>query len=92
MAADFFDTGVQKLIPDRTSASIQAVTTLRSSVSTYLFSVYNAIFFLIACFFNSSPEVTFRIALVQSWKQRRRDDMNECVRVRLDRPLHRDLH
>jgi hypothetical protein len=29
-AADFFDRGIQKLFPDTTSASIQAVTMLRS--------------------------------------------------------------
>jgi hypothetical protein len=39
------------------------VTTLRSSVRMYVFFVYNN-FFLIACFINSSPEVTFQIALV----------------------------
>jgi histone-lysine N-methyltransferase SETMAR len=32
-AADFFETGIQNLFPDMTSASIPAVTTLRSSLS-----------------------------------------------------------
>jgi hypothetical protein len=46
-----------------TSASIQVVTVLRSSLSMYLFFIDKNIFFLIACFFNSSPEVTFQTAL-----------------------------
>jgi hypothetical protein len=55
---DFFDTGMQKLFPDK-SASILAVTMLISSLSIYIFFfVYNT-FFLIACFVNSSLEVTF---------------------------------
>jgi hypothetical protein len=44
MAADFFGTGIQNLFPDTTNASIQAVTTLRSSLNMYLFSVYNHFF------------------------------------------------
>jgi hypothetical protein len=47
-----------------TSASNEAVTTLRSSLSMYLFLVYNKIFVLIVYFFNSSLEVNFHIALV----------------------------
>jgi hypothetical protein len=54
----------KNLFPDMTSASILAVTTLRSSFSIYIFFVYNKIFFHIACFVNSSPEVTFQIVLV----------------------------
>jgi hypothetical protein len=54
----------KNLLPDMTSASIPTVTMLRSSLSTYVFFfVYNT-FFLIASFVHSSPEVTFRIALV----------------------------
>jgi hypothetical protein len=62
--ADIFDTGTQYIntFPD-TSASIPAVTTLRSSLNMYVFFVYST-FFLTACFVNGSPEVTFRIALV----------------------------
>jgi hypothetical protein len=50
--ADFFDSGIQTLFPDTINASITAVTTLRSSLSMYVFFVYND-FFLIACFFSS---------------------------------------
>jgi hypothetical protein len=39
------------------------MTMLRSSLSIYAF-LYTIHFFLIACFVNSSPEVTFRVALV----------------------------
>jgi hypothetical protein len=46
-AEDSFDTGIQNLLPDKTSASIPAVTTLRSSVSMYLFFVYNTFFSLL---------------------------------------------
>jgi hypothetical protein len=46
-----------------TSASIPAVTTLWSSLSMYVFFVYNN-FFVIACFVNSLPVGTFGIALV----------------------------
>jgi hypothetical protein len=51
------------LFPNNTSTSIPAVTTLRSSLSMYIFFVYNN-YFLTACFVNSSPKVTFRIAIV----------------------------
>jgi hypothetical protein len=47
-----------------TSDSIPVVTMFRSSLSMYVF-LYIIIFFLIACFVNSSAEVTFRIALLQ---------------------------
>jgi hypothetical protein len=40
------------------------VPTLIVSLSRYVFFVYNTIFFLVACFVNSSPEVTFQITLV----------------------------
>jgi hypothetical protein len=52
----------RNLFPD-TNISIPAVTTMRRSLSMYVFFVNNT-FFLIACFVNSSPEVTFRIVLV----------------------------
>jgi hypothetical protein len=49
----------KNLFPD-INASISAVTTLRSCLSTMcVFFVHNKTFFLIACFVNSSPEVTF---------------------------------
>jgi hypothetical protein len=59
-----FDTGIQNLLPDKISASILAMTTLRGSLMMYGFFVYNKFFFLIAHFVNSSPEVTFWIDLV----------------------------
>jgi hypothetical protein len=46
-----------------TSASVAVVTMSRSSLSIYIFFVHNN-FFLIACFVNSSLEVTFRISYV----------------------------
>jgi hypothetical protein len=51
------------LFPHMTSASIPVVTTLRSSLSIYIFSVCNTIFVLIACF-NNSPEVILQTVLV----------------------------
>jgi hypothetical protein len=42
--ADFFDSGIQSLFPDMISASITAVTTLRSSLSMYVCFVYNDFF------------------------------------------------
>jgi hypothetical protein len=42
---DFFDTGMQKLVPNMTSASILAVTSLRSSLSMFVF-LYKIIFFI----------------------------------------------
>jgi hypothetical protein len=42
--ANVFDTGIKNLFPDATSASIPAVTTLRSSSSMYVFFVHNNIF------------------------------------------------
>jgi hypothetical protein len=59
--ADISDTGIQKLITQY-KCLIPVVTALRSSLNMYAFFVYNP-FFLIACFVNSSLEVTFRIAL-----------------------------
>jgi hypothetical protein len=55
-AIHFFDIGIHKLFLDK-STSILAVTALRGSISMYIFSVYNNILYLIACFVNSSPEV-----------------------------------
>jgi hypothetical protein len=63
-AADLFDTGIQNLLPYTTNASVPAVTRLRSGLSMYILFVY-IILFLVASFVNRSPEVTFRIALVQ---------------------------
>jgi hypothetical protein len=62
-AADSFDTRVQNLFPDTASALILAVTTLRSNLSMYVF-LYIINSFLTSCVVNSSPGVTFRIALV----------------------------
>jgi hypothetical protein len=53
----------KNVFPDNTSASVLALTMLRSSWSIYVFFVYNN-FFLIACFVNSSPKVAIWIALV----------------------------
>jgi hypothetical protein len=63
-AADFFETGIQKLFPIMTNASSSVVSMLRSNLSMYIFFVY--VFSLTACFVNSSLklEVTFRIAVV----------------------------
>jgi hypothetical protein len=61
----------KNLFPDMTNTSVTAVTTLRTSLSMYalyVFFVYNNLF-LIACFVNSSQEVTFIIALVLLWLQ-----------------------
>jgi hypothetical protein len=52
----------KNLYPDD-KCSFLAMTILRSSLHTYVYFVYN-IFFLNACFINSSVEVTFQIALV----------------------------
>jgi hypothetical protein len=48
----------KNLLPDTTSVSVPAVTALRSSLSMYVF-LYITLFFLVACFVNSSLEVTF---------------------------------
>jgi hypothetical protein len=53
----------KNLFPD-TSASIPAVTTLRSSLSMYVFFVYNNFFSLVACFRKRFPEAAFQIALI----------------------------
>jgi hypothetical protein len=58
-AADFFEKGIQNLFPDMASASVLAVTTLRSSFKSVCIFLYIIIFFLIVCFVNTSPEVTF---------------------------------
>jgi hypothetical protein len=47
----------KNLFPDTTSASIPAVTTLRSSLIMYVLFVYNTFFPLNACFVNSSLEL-----------------------------------
>jgi hypothetical protein len=49
----------RNLFPNMTGASIPAVTMLKSGLNMYILE-----FFLIACFVNSSPDVTFLIALV----------------------------
>jgi hypothetical protein len=46
-AADFFDIGTQKFIPDITNASILAVTRSRSCLSMHVFFPYNNFFSLI---------------------------------------------
>jgi hypothetical protein len=51
------------VFPDTTRVSILAVTTLRSSLSMYVFFVCNH-FFSLLLFVSSSPEFTFRISLV----------------------------
>jgi hypothetical protein len=43
-AAGFFNTGIQILFPNTTSASVSAVTALGSSLSMYVFFVYNKYF------------------------------------------------
>jgi hypothetical protein len=52
----------KNLFPDMTSASIPAVTVLRSSLCMYVFFVYK--FFQIDGFVTSSWEVTMRIAVI----------------------------
>jgi hypothetical protein len=54
----------KNLFPDMISASIPAVTMLRSRLSMYVYFVYN--YFFPACFVNSSPKNNFWIALVIS--------------------------
>jgi hypothetical protein len=61
--ADFFDAGVHKLIPRYDKCLNSGGDYVESSLSMHVFLAYN-IFFLIACFVNNSPEVTFRITLV----------------------------
>jgi hypothetical protein len=43
-AADFFDIGIQELIPQYNKYLIPVVTMLRSSLSVYVFFVFNKIF------------------------------------------------
>jgi hypothetical protein len=52
----------KNLFPDMTSDSSPAMITLRSGFKMYIFFCMHKN--LIVCFVNSSPEVTFRIALV----------------------------
>jgi hypothetical protein len=54
--------GYKNVFPNMTGSSILAITTLWSSSSMYILYIY--IFFLIACFINSSLEVIFHISLV----------------------------
>jgi hypothetical protein len=58
------DTGIKSLFSDQKSASIQAVTTLKSSLSVYVFLYVIKFVFVIACFVNTSPDISLRIALV----------------------------
>jgi hypothetical protein len=55
----------KNVFPNMTSASNPAATTLSSSLSIYIFLLSITTLFLMACFVNSSLEVTFRIALVK---------------------------
>jgi hypothetical protein len=56
----------KNLFPDMKSASIPVVTKLRVSLSIYIIFVYNIYIYIfsVACFLNSSLEVTFWIFLV----------------------------
>jgi hypothetical protein len=54
------------LLPDRTTASMPAVTTLRCIISMYVLFVCNKLCSRIVCFVNSSAEITFRIDLAIS--------------------------
>jgi hypothetical protein len=60
-AADFFDTGIHKRIPRYKCLSAEG-DCVRSNLITYVFFLYNKI--VPHCFVSSSPEATFRIALV----------------------------
>jgi hypothetical protein len=53
----------KNLFPNKT-VSIPAMNMLRSSLSIYIYFVYNEFYFLIASFVNSSVEVTFQIAFI----------------------------
>jgi hypothetical protein len=61
-AEDFFDTGKQKLIP-RYKCINSGGDYVENILSMYVIFVYNTLF-LIAYFVNSSPDVTFRIAIL----------------------------
>jgi hypothetical protein len=52
------------LFTDTTGASILVGSTLRYSLSIYIFFVYNTLFSRDACFFNSTPDVTYWIAIM----------------------------
>jgi hypothetical protein len=56
----------KNLFHDTKIASIPALTMLRSNLSMYVYFICNKIFCLIAYSVNSSPEVTFVVALVFS--------------------------
>jgi hypothetical protein len=60
-AAYFLTQAYKNLFPDITSAPVQEVTTFRSSLCTYFL---NKLYFLTACFINSSTEVTIQTALI----------------------------
>jgi hypothetical protein len=53
----------KNLHPNMTGASILPLTTLRSSLSIYIFLAYNNIIFFLFLV-NGSPEVTFGIAFI----------------------------
>jgi hypothetical protein len=65
-AADFFDTGIQKLIPLYDKYLSSGGDYVEKSLKYVRIFIYNNICFLIVCFVNSSPEVTLRRALVYS--------------------------
>jgi transposase len=52
------DTDIQNLFSDEKSASIQAITTLKSSLSVYVFLYIIKFVVLVTCFVNSSPDIT----------------------------------
>jgi hypothetical protein len=56
--ADFFERGIKNVFPNATRASVPGVTTFRSSLSLYVYFLFNT-FFLIAYFVNNSSEITF---------------------------------
>jgi hypothetical protein len=61
--ADVFDSGIQSLFLDRISASITAMTTVRSSLNVYVFLCIQWLF-PHCLFFSSSSEVTFQVTLI----------------------------
>jgi hypothetical protein len=64
-AADFFDTGIQKFIPQYDKCLNSGGDHIEKWLKYVHTFVYN-IFFIVARFVSSSPEVTFRIALIKS--------------------------
>jgi hypothetical protein len=63
-AADFFHKGIQKLIPRYKCLNSGGDYVEKHLKYVRIFFVYNKIYYLIVCFVNCSPEVTFRISLV----------------------------